>query len=486
MEQKLLNYLDIQKHNVFYLKTSNWIRPATAKSYNAIVDENSKVCADDQNQIDEFIEYFDEYEPLGIGQLYKLYKSIEENDDKALNLDKSKIVHKSNKSEFTGKDKKLIKFFTNMINDINNYIEETTVDTLEKAYDCFISKDDDKYVNIGYEYTISTVSENTAKKRDYVNRELKICAYDQRLYDRLQEYLTIKIADQELEQEEQKMLDDDLESDREDDLESDREDDLESDSDDDLEVKTNNEYEYRCRKLSALSADKFYNFDTNREVAMSTACKKNAYCLELKCCSDNVDSFQNFIAYMSEKHNKKYECSIKSISSPAKAAKDRNSYKKANITKVIRDDVWFSHSPIKNEAKCYCCRTKEITYGVFEAGHIIAEARGGKTIAENLRPICTSCNRTMQTKNLFDFMKDTYPESFKLAMQSESITIYLNTYNDGEYSLDDFYKNYVKYCRSFKVIPMNKNVVRYYLKGQEVLDDGKVIIGNIDYDSDSD
>ena len=42
---------------------------------------------------------------------------------------------------------------------------------------------------------------------------------------------------------------------------------------------------------------------------------------------------------------------------------------------------------------------------MFEAGHIIAERCGGPTNIENLRPICSLCNRSMGLKNMIDFMK---------------------------------------------------------------------------------
>ena len=39
----------------------------------------------------------------------------------------------------------------------------------------------------------------------------------------------------------------------------------------------------------------------------------------------------------------------------------------------------------------------------FEAGHIIAESKGGETILDNLRPICKSCNSSMGNKNWFEY-----------------------------------------------------------------------------------
>ena len=40
----------------------------------------------------------------------------------------------------------------------------------------------------------------------------------------------------------------------------------------------------------------------------------------------------------------------------------------------------------------------------FHCGHVVAESKGGQTILENLRPICGSCNSSMGTENMCDFV----------------------------------------------------------------------------------
>jgi hypothetical protein len=55
---------------------------------------------------------------------------------------------------------------------------------------------------------------------------------------------------------------------------------------------------------------------------------------------------------------------------------------------------------------CYCCETTPITPFDFECGHVIARCKRDSTNdLENLRPICTLCNRSMRTENLYDFKK---------------------------------------------------------------------------------
>lgn len=56
------------------------------------------------------------------------------------------------------------------------------------------------------------------------------------------------------------------------------------------------------------------------------------------------------------------------------------------------------------KAKCFCCNTIDIWQQQFEAGHVKARNKGGKNNIENLRPICSKCNREMGDSNMFDFM----------------------------------------------------------------------------------
>ena len=63
----------------------------------------------------------------------------------------------------------------------------------------------------------------------------------------------------------------------------------------------------------------------------------------------------------------------------------------------------------KGIGKCYSC-SENIDSKNFEAGHIIPEAKGGPTNIDNLRPICSCCNKSMGTQNMDEF-KETYMKS---------------------------------------------------------------------------
>jgi hypothetical protein len=87
-----------------------------------------------------------------------------------------------------------------------------------------------------------------------------------------------------------------------------------------------------------------------------------------------------------------------------KVEKSSEIKKKKSISKALRDKVWREYNGQNLDGKCYVC-DDVLQYKNFEAGHVIAESKEGKTELSNLRPICSSCNRSCGDKNLDEFKK---------------------------------------------------------------------------------
>lgn len=90
---------------------------------------------------------------------------------------------------------------------------------------------------------------------------------------------------------------------------------------------------------------------------------------------------------------------------PSKTSDDKKPKKKA-VPKVVRDlawNKWVGEDIAKT--KCFCCGVNEIRMNSFHCGHVLAEANGGKTTVDNLRPICAACNLSMGTEDLEEFKK---------------------------------------------------------------------------------
>jgi hypothetical protein len=76
------------------------------------------------------------------------------------------------------------------------------------------------------------------------------------------------------------------------------------------------------------------------------------------------------------------------------------------ISSTLRNIIWCTYiGEEKRKGLCLCCNTEQITTFNHECGHIIAHINGGKSTLENLRPVCSSCNKSMGTQNMEDFIK---------------------------------------------------------------------------------
>jgi hypothetical protein len=72
--------------------------------------------------------------------------------------------------------------------------------------------------------------------------------------------------------------------------------------------------------------------------------------------------------------------------------------RKTVFTKFINTD-----DPNKLIGECFIGCGKNITIDDFELGHVLAHSMGGKDTIDNLRPICSGCNKSMGNENLHDF-----------------------------------------------------------------------------------
>jgi DNA/RNA endonuclease G (NUC1) len=80
-------------------------------------------------------------------------------------------------------------------------------------------------------------------------------------------------------------------------------------------------------------------------------------------------------------------------------------YKKEIIPKCVRNCLWINYFGDSRIGKCQMCKREDISISSFQAGHIIAEANGGKTTLDNLKPVCQLCNTSSGKNNMDDFIK---------------------------------------------------------------------------------
>jgi hypothetical protein len=79
---------------------------------------------------------------------------------------------------------------------------------------------------------------------------------------------------------------------------------------------------------------------------------------------------------------------------------------KKSIPSTLRNCVWNTYiGPALKEGRCFCCFSEIISCANFECGHVQAKTKAGETNLQNLRPVCSLCNKSMGNQNMEDFIK---------------------------------------------------------------------------------
>jgi 5-methylcytosine-specific restriction endonuclease McrA len=92
--------------------------------------------------------------------------------------------------------------------------------------------------------------------------------------------------------------------------------------------------------------------------------------------------------------------------------------KRKSLPQKKRINVWKNMFKTSNVGNCYCCQDV-IEQHTFECGHIIAVAKGGSDDITNLRPICSSCNKSIGTENMNEVIKRDYPNAYAKRIEEE-------------------------------------------------------------------
>ena len=92
---------------------------------------------------------------------------------------------------------------------------------------------------------------------------------------------------------------------------------------------------------------------------------------------------------------------------------EKSDYRKS-VPKTVKDRLWdTTFGPEAGQGICYVCGM-QINSKRFEAGHVISVCHGGGTTLDNLKCICSTCNKSMGTQNLEIFKLTYFPAIRKL------------------------------------------------------------------------
>lgn len=99
------------------------------------------------------------------------------------------------------------------------------------------------------------------------------------------------------------------------------------------------------------------------------------------------------------------------------------------IPKKIRAQVWTNAFGSSTHGTCYCCNSSLNCLDSWHAGHIVASANGGSDTAENLRPICVSCNQSMGIEHMESFKSRCYPaDTHRVVVNGKTLNLITKTH----------------------------------------------------------
>ena len=113
---------------------------------------------------------------------------------------------------------------------------------------------------------------------------------------------------------------------------------------------------------------------------------------------DNVNNVDN-VDDVDDVNNVEKTTAVKATSRKATSRK--------TIPKKIRIQLWEQYYGKQYSALCLICKDT-LFFNNFEVGHIIASACGGSDKIDNLKPICSQCNKAMGIENMNTYIEKYY------------------------------------------------------------------------------
>lgn len=100
---------------------------------------------------------------------------------------------------------------------------------------------------------------------------------------------------------------------------------------------------------------------------------------------------------------------------------EEHTIKMSGISETSRSSTWNDTFGIATGmARCFVCENNWISQRNFECGHIVCRACGGPATPNNLKPICSPCNKSMGKRDMHEFiMNEGHPKSRNLAFMRE-------------------------------------------------------------------
>lgn len=135
-------------------------------------------------------------------------------------------------------------------------------------------------------------------------------------------------------------------------------------------------------------------------------------------CIKNGDCWLGMVPHVTDRYGYEWIKNIITNKTGVEIKKERKKSLKKRIGIRTKRDVWDKYVGKQyGEANCYSCRKNIVHQSEFEAGHVISTASLLEQNKEddisvfNLRPICSSCNKSMGKMHMREFISEFYPQN---------------------------------------------------------------------------
>lgn len=96
--------------------------------------------------------------------------------------------------------------------------------------------------------------------------------------------------------------------------------------------------------------------------------------------------------------------SLRHVETQLEQSQNEKPKRKQNIPSAIKKKVFNEYcGRDAREGQCFCCKAR-ITSDSFSCAHVLPEKYGGEIDLPNLRPVCVTCNSSMGTMLLHEYM----------------------------------------------------------------------------------
>lgn len=92
-------------------------------------------------------------------------------------------------------------------------------------------------------------------------------------------------------------------------------------------------------------------------------------------------------------------------------SKSNSATKLSAIPIGIKNQTWTTYIGKVFETDCPICDINIINVFNYECAHVIAQSKGGQHTVDNLRPICSPCNKRMNNNDFYEWTQKNYPKA---------------------------------------------------------------------------